>query len=130
MAFHVPEKYRVRIGQMRSDESFGNCGAFWIPQRVGAPIRVIASDGEGWEHVSDSLDSRCPNWQEMCRIKGLFWDAEDCVMQLHPPESQYVNNHPFCLHLWRPVDVQIPQPPSILVGYVGISAQTAAGSRR
>jgi hypothetical protein len=53
----------------------------------------------------------------MCFIKDTFWDGEDCVMQLHPPRSEYVNNHPYCLHLWRPTDGRvIPQPPSIFVG--------------
>lgn len=25
------------------------------------------------------------------------------------------NNHPYCLHLWRPVDTEIPHPPMICV---------------
>jgi hypothetical protein len=27
-----------------------------------------------------------------------------------------VNNHPFCLHLWRAVDQHMRLPPSIMVG--------------
>jgi hypothetical protein len=46
----------------------------------------------------------------------MFWCEEDCVVQYHPPKSQYVNNHPFCLHLWRPIDHQLPAPDSLLVG--------------
>jgi hypothetical protein len=71
----------------------------------------------GWEHVSVSLPTRCPTWAEMAFIKSVFWDADDTVVQYHPPESEYVNNHPFCLHLWRPIEKQIPLPPSILVGF-------------
>jgi hypothetical protein len=52
----------------------------------------------------------------MAYVKDLCWDAEDVVMQLHPRKSEYVNNHPHVLHLWRPVDVEIPTPPSIFVG--------------
>ena len=37
----------------------------------------------------------------MGHVKDLFWGEEDAVLQLHPPKSEYVNNHPFCLHLWR-----------------------------
>jgi len=48
----------------------------------------------------------------------LFWHDEECVMQLHPPKTSYVNNHPFCLHLWRPLVDKIPMPPSILIGTV------------
>ena len=78
---------------------------------------VIASDGAGWEHVSVSLKNRTPNWAEMCFIKDLFWNEEDCVVQFHPPKSEYVDNHPNCLHLWKPIGKQIKTPPSILVGF-------------
>ena len=37
--------------------------------------------------------------------KALFWDEDDCVIQYHPPRSEYVNNHQNCLHLWRPIGV-------------------------
>jgi hypothetical protein len=52
----------------------------------------------------------------MCFVKDLFWEPEDCVMQLHPRRSEYINNHPYVLHLWRPVRDRIPEPPSIYVG--------------
>ena len=112
---HVPEQYRVRNGNLASDESYGNNGYFLVPC-VMRYMAVIASDGEGWEHVSVSLKNRCPKWEEMCFIKNMFWDDEDIVLQFHPPKSEYVNNHPYCLHLWRPLEKQIPLPPSILVG--------------
>jgi hypothetical protein len=108
----------MRVGPMASDDSAGNNGAFLLPnlKEPRKPVRVIASDGFGWEHVSVSLVNRVPSWREMCMVKRMFWDAEDVVVQFHPPESEYVNMHPHCLHLWRPVGVEIPRPPSILVG--------------
>lgn len=118
MSFHVPNELRVRKGYFGTDESHGNNGGFFLPTRPGAPpLKVIASDGDGWEHVSVSLPSRCPTWEEMCRVKSLFWDEEDAVMQLHPPRSTWVNNHQYCLHLWRPERATIPLPPSYMVGY-------------
>ena len=36
--------------------------------------------------------------------------------QFHPPRSEYVNNHPNCLHLWKPVGAEFSMPDSILVG--------------
>lgn len=69
-----------------------------------------------WEHVSVSTATRCPTWEEMCFVKSIFWEPEDVVMQLHPRESEYVNCHPYCLHLWRPVGVPIPTPPFITIG--------------
>jgi hypothetical protein len=91
-------------------------GAFMVPFRT-VTLRVIATCGMDWDHVSVSLPNRCPNWEEMSYIKSLFWNDEECVMQLHPPRSEYVNNHPFCLHMWRPQKAAIPLPPSVLVGF-------------
>ena len=51
----------------------------------------------------------------MCHVKDLCWDAEDVVMQLHPRQSEYVNNHPHVLHLWRPKVQVIPTPPKAAV---------------
>lgn len=120
MAFRVPEEFRLRHGAMGSlAERDGNNGFFILPPyRANSvlSLRVLATDQMGWEHVSVSLKSRCPTWEEMCFVKSLFWDDEDCVMQLHPPRSQWVNNHRYCLHLWRPLDADIPQPPGFLVG--------------
>ena len=80
----------------------------------GRSFFVIASSGGGWEHVSVSpggKKSRCPTWDEMCAIKDMFFEEEEAVMQLHPAKSEYVNNHPYCLHLWRPLEREIPLPP-------------------
>ncbi len=117
MGFCVPERFRVRDGRLGSDAGFGNNGAFDVKLHRGQQVFVIASDRMGWQHVSVSRRDRCPTWDEMCQVKALFWDADDCVVQYHPPEAEYVNNHPFCLHLWRPVGVEFPTPPSIMVGY-------------
>lgn len=81
----------------------------------GEIMNVIVSDGDEatrWEHVSVSLPTRCPHWVEMSRIKNLFWDPGECVVQYHPPERDYVNDHEFCLHLWKPIDEAIPTPPT------------------
>jgi hypothetical protein len=118
--FKVPELYRVTRGPFASRVRDGNNGAFFIPTRPGQPpLKVIASDGEGWDHVSVSLPDRCPTWDEMCRIVAMFWDEGDCVMQLHPPRANWISNHPYCLHLWRPtrLGVDVPMPPSFMVGY-------------
>ena len=116
MSFHVPNKYRIKEGAAGSDDSIGNAGAFLVPLKHGQQVYVIASDCMGWEHVSVSRRDRCPTWDEMCQIKDLFWGAEDCVVQYHPPRSEYVNIHPNCLHLWRKIGYDFPMPDSILVG--------------
>lgn len=124
MAFHVPEKFRLGQGQWATTKNDGNNGIF-LYMYCGYPLRIIASDGGEWEHVSVSLPNRTPTWKEMCKVKDLFWDKEDCVVQYHPAEKDYVNNHPYCLHLWRPISGGLRIPPSILVGYAGMSAADA-----
>ncbi len=113
------ERYRERQGPYASNPG-DDYGMFQLPG-FGQTLRVLASPGDAhedipWEHVSVSLKNRCPNWREMCYVKDLFWDAEECVMQLHPPRSKWINNHPYCLHLWKPIAVDIPMPPEITVG--------------
>lgn len=78
-------------------------GAVFEFEIDGKTMWVVASFGGGWDHVSVTLSvPRCPKWSEMCMVKDMFFEPEESVMQLHPPKSQYVNNHPWCLHLWRP----------------------------
>lgn len=90
-------------------------GAFKIYYK-GIDYMVIASDGAGWEHVSVSSKNRIPSWEVMCKIKELFFEDEEVVIQYHPKKSEYINNHPNCLHLWKPINQNIPNPPSFLVG--------------
>lgn len=74
---------------------------------------------QGWEHVSVSLPDmreKCPSWPEMCLVKDLFWAPEQCVVQFHPPASEYVNQHAGCLHLWHQTRTPMVTPPKILVG--------------
>jgi len=63
-----------------------------------------------------STRRRNPNWDEMCFVKNLCWDEEETVIQFHPPKSQYISNCKYCLHLWRPLTLQIMLPPSYAVG--------------
>jgi hypothetical protein len=112
--FHVPQKLRLTN---YSSESDGNNGAFAVVRaRPRDSLFIIASDGGGWEHVSVSKKYDCPTWADMCEVKALFWDPEDLILQYHPPRSQYVNLHPHCLHLWRPIGVEIPLPPKWMIG--------------
>lgn len=118
------EQSRVRKGAYAS-RTGDHFGAFLF-DKGAKTIKVIATDGEntGWEHVSVSasvlngpyLIGMMPAWEDMCWIKEQFWTDEETVMQLHPPKSEYINNHKHCLHLWRPTDVEIPLPPSVFVG--------------
>lgn len=87
-------------------------GYIVIPSRQ---ISIVFSSGLGWEHVSVSRPDRCPTWDEMEWVKREFWSEEDTVMQLHVPVADHRNCHPYCLHLWRPLDAEIARPPAMMV---------------
>ena len=120
-------KFRVKdpdalqfYGGWTGDET---CGVFQVLSKIDhAILRIVASSGEGWDHVSVSRKNRCPNWAEMEQIKHLFFKENETAMQLHVPESEHINCHPYCLHIWRPTDQEIPKPPPIMVGPVKESA--------
>jgi len=83
-----------------------------------ADLLIVATCGDEtmpWEHVSVSCKGRCPTWDEMAYVKSLFWGTDETVMQLHVPDAEHKNFHPYCLHLWRPLQAEIPRPPSIAV---------------
>lgn len=92
-----------------------DAGAFIMPGPCGESLMIIATSGDGWDHVSVSTRRRCPNWQEMEFVKRRFFRDDATVMQLHVPPSDHVNIHPYCLHLWRPQHAEIPRPPARLV---------------
>ena len=114
MGFYAPKQFLTNHPFLGMGE--GNNGFFRF-KKDGIWFNCIASDGGGWEHVSVSLDRRrCPTWEEMSLVKDLFWDPEDCVVQFHPPKSQYVNTHPFVLHLWKRTNEIFGTPPTWMIG--------------
>ena len=105
-------EYRRPMQGMMGDET---CGNFIVPSENGRfNYHVIASIDNTvhglTDHVSVSLLTvdeehmieRCPKWNEMCFIKDLFFEDEEEVYQIHPKKSEYVNLHPYTLHMWRP----------------------------
>lgn len=107
---HLPN---LLIAQTSEDGGYGvlfRCG-----KRFAS---VIWSDGGGWEHVSICPFKRSytPSWDDMCQLKDMFFKEDEIVVQYHPAKSEYVNNMPNCLHLWRSMNSTFPMPPSIMVG--------------
>ena len=72
-------------------------------------LRFIFSCGMGWEHLSVSNEFTCPKWDEMCMMKGIFWKEEETCVQYHPARADYVNYHPNCLHIFRPIGIELPK---------------------
>jgi hypothetical protein len=138
----IVEQHRITKGIASTTEEYGFCGAFVLPGGVFgltfSSIRCIVDDGTGkvlgeagtweeveemktgWEHVSvcqlQGDKPKTPSWEIMAKVKRLFWKETERVVQYHPPEDEYVNCHPHVLHLWRPINENVPAPPPKLVG--------------
>jgi len=82
----------------------------------GQTLVCVASDSAGWDHICVRVkdQERCPTWDEMCAVKTLFFEDDETVIQFHPAKDDYVNNHPYTLHLWK--HYKQAKPPRALVG--------------
>ncbi len=105
---------RLIIAQIGNDG--GAAQAFLASSKKERPATVIFSWGGDWDHVSVSFPNRCPTWDEMCEVKKMFFYSEEIAWEYHPAESEYVNMHPYCLHIWRYQKPGMVQPPSWMVG--------------
>ena len=108
----IKRNERIYVNKLTED---GGSGIIALPTWKGT---VIWSHGAGWDHVSVApLNHRItPTWDDMCRIKDIFFKDNEAVIQIHPPKEEYVNNLPNCLHLWSCYYKEMILPPSCLVG--------------
>lgn len=105
-----------RIGLAHKIET-GYDGMACVFSRNGVTFKVIASWGGHWEHASVPIIGveRTPTWDEMCVIKEILWQDEETVVQYHPAKENYINIHPFVLHLWKPIRERLAKPPTWMV---------------
>jgi hypothetical protein len=122
----LAEPFRIQIPNYIVTKHGDDYGAFLIKYKHRHNLRCLVGSGKialkdlgdkyAWDHVSVSLEDRCPTWNEMAYIKNIFFSPEETVIQFHPHMSEYINCHPFTLHLWCPLLVKIPLPPKEMVG--------------
>jgi len=90
----------------------------------GTQLRVVMSvdvkDGKKWHHVSVSKAKELPTWAEMREVKDLFMGVEVTAVQVLAKGSEWVNVHPYCLHLWRPLDDNFGVLPDFRRGVLGL----------
>lgn len=106
------KKYtRLHVDRVAED---GGCGIIHIGIWDGS---VIWSFGGGWDHVSVCPFKRniTPTWDDMTKLKRIFFEDNEAVIQIHPQKSEYVNNMPNCLHLWK-YQGDFPLPPAWMIG--------------
>jgi hypothetical protein len=121
---HLPrwvEGSRVTQGPLASHPGTGPNGAFLLRLKETRDLAIIASDGQGWDHVSVRVsdNSGLPTWEEMVTVKELLFHPHECAYQYHPKEKDYVDFHPLVLHIWRPHLLWMPTPPTWMIGPKG-----------
>ena len=87
-------------------------------------------EDQGYYCIDNMPPQLIPSFAAMCNdnpeiqkvaivtdIRGgaMFFKLEECVIEYHPPKSNYVNKCETCLHLWRPIYEEIPMPPMMYV---------------
>lgn len=116
---YLLDAYRSRdraIVERYGSTGDGKNGAFVVPSPIDRqPLRIIASSDLGWDHVSVSRKNRAPNQTELDYIHRLFFRDDETAVQFFVPAREHINEHPHCLHLWRPLDASLPKPPVIMV---------------
>jgi hypothetical protein len=113
---HELNQYRlidIKVYEIYGEFGDDKNGAFIVPYKSDS-LKVLASSGEGWDHVSVSMRKRIPNWMEMEYIAKLFFKDDEIAIQYHVPRKEHINIMENCLHWWRPW-VGIPMPPPIFV---------------
>lgn len=72
-------------------------------------LKVIMScaqerDERVWLHVSLSRPDRMPTYDDMAEVKRVFIGPDKTAYQLFVPDTDHVNLHSHCLHLWSCLD--------------------------
>ena len=101
---HLCIKGKLESAPDESEVYFG-----WIDIEGFIGTVVFGFNEHGiWEHVSISHNNkhRLPTWENMCRVKEMFWGKDVTVVQWHPAEDSYIHGimgmDTNILHLWRP----------------------------
>lgn len=113
------QEYRDLASEFRLMGGLGGKteGIFMLPLDYGREtLRIIASVGLGWDHISCSLAERCPTWEEMEMVRKFFTAPGEIWVQYGVPESEHINCHPYCLHWWRDLKRPARLPPAELIG--------------
>lgn len=93
------------VGWRRDAES--EDGARYVNSITRMSIIVSGArelDGKRWVHVSVARPERMPSWEDLVFAKEFILGRETTALQVIPPRSRYVNQHPYCLHVWHCVD--------------------------
>lgn len=86
-AYHTESGCTVICGL---EEAKAAPGGIWLP-----PNEKML-----W-HLSMAHHERYPTWDEIADVRYSLVPDNVTMAMLLPPMNDYVNDHPYCLHLWQ-----------------------------
>ena len=72
--------------------------------RMSVIAGIERHGGRKWIHISAARPDRLPSWDDLKQVKRVIAGPERQAIQVIPRDSEYVNFHPNCLHLFVCLD--------------------------
>jgi hypothetical protein len=97
----------VRLDSGEDGASYARAGIALGRQETPQQTVILSGgyrDDIPWLHVSTAWRHRLPTWEELHDVRELFLDDALVAVQVFPPKAEYINVHPFCLHLYARAD--------------------------
>jgi len=83
----------------------GYLNAQWYRARdLGICLEVESIDGSLWLHVSISRADEIPSYADLTEVKRVLLGPHRKAIMVLPAEAEHYNLHPYCLHLYSPID--------------------------
>lgn len=104
--FEAPKKLPpdwLRVEIPRDNPAYG-ARAYQSKDGLQVVFSCGRHDSKWWLHVSVVREGRCPDYDDLARVKRLFVGDARQALQIFPPRWRHVNLHPTCLHLWCCLD--------------------------
>jgi hypothetical protein len=85
-------------------EDYPNAAEYYRADGMTIITEVDEYQGRLWLHVSCAFRTKLPSWVDLREVKTVFVGPKRMAISVQPGEDEYVNIHPYVLHLWSPID--------------------------
>lgn len=116
----VPDSHELIVEGSRRETWIFKPPVTWQHQRTDGGVLAFFLTPEGQVGVSCGVwnkvpylhasmvrsDGEMPSYADMCLLKEQVFGPRRYAAQVMPPESEHVNIHSKCLHLWGPYSAQ------------------------
>jgi hypothetical protein len=75
-----------------------------VIESSGGPGMYGPDDKAEWLHTSCAYGNTLPSWEDLGMVKRIFVGPNMQSIMVFPPAREYVNIHPYVLHLYTRLD--------------------------